>query len=318
MFKTGATLLTVSLALTACSDNKPPECFSPATKSLVVQALTELALKQGMKLAQSNDLQRIIEIRTPTPTAYEESIKRFTCEAELVVPSTLPATPNITQETDLVSFYVIHDPDLSNGLCQGESCEGMFKFTTQLVNDSHVVSVSDVSKRLLDAAALYAHLVAADRAAASKAQALAKQEAALPKCDDSALIDTVKTSALRLMIDKADKLLRDLDPRQTVPEAPPGYERGFVSSFALAEIQRDHYDGANKRLNCTAKLRSLRDQTLEFDVEYQAFLVDAWKGPKIESLTYVNIPETRDGYNLLYNLRQAMTAGPDQLPKPQH
>lgn len=71
----------VSAFITGCA-KEPPKCSDEATFSLIRQIIVEqLGGREGVS---DKELQDNIKIEMPRPSAYDEKIKKYSCEAKLV------------------------------------------------------------------------------------------------------------------------------------------------------------------------------------------------------------------------------------------
>lgn len=163
------------MLISGCSQPKPPECFSPETTTALRQIIAGMGGGSRHPRASKEAMADLITIEAAAPTAYDESIQRFTCQAQVSVPDRIPPHESITPETDRETAMMIIEMSAaaaaSGSIC-GTSCSDMIQYTSQLANKEHIVSVTGLPAGMSVALALVAHVAAADAAAKPKLDAI--------------------------------------------------------------------------------------------------------------------------------------------------
>lgn len=155
----------LALALAGCS-NEPPKCTDPQTLELVKSIFADMVSGDKFVDAGHADVVAMTAIELPSPSDYNEKVKKFTCEARLrIVPPTVDIE-EIRRSTDEVRSKAVavmtrlnlSTVDELNGNCSKDECTASIKFSSQNVEDRHQVGVSEVPTRLIRLAGLYASL----------------------------------------------------------------------------------------------------------------------------------------------------------------
>ncbi|MDO9479423.1 MAG: hypothetical protein Q8S96_05560 [Hydrogenophaga sp.] len=247
-------LLFLVFASIGCSQQKPPECFSIETVNLVKDIVSDLAASTDYPLASQADMESMISVGVPTPTAYDKEVKRFTCEGTISIPNELPSSQNITYHTDPETLIKINN--FGSSLCPDERCRNLITFTSQTVNDSHVVSVEGVPKWMLSALAFQAHVVNANQLAKSKAEEIAKKEAMVSSCDAPQILSNLKImTAARLVAAAEKKLDEDRASFETINlESILAARAQIESALSAIDFEKIDFSPEPIRLSCSANI----------------------------------------------------------------
>lgn len=288
-----AALLAASVFAAGCSDQKPPECFSPETISLVKDIVGQMAESKEFPLASRSEMASLVQVGTPTPTAYDKEVKRFTCEGSLTIPSQLPASTHITADTDPDTLQMI--AAAGEALCPNGKCQTMVNFTSQTVNDGHVVSVDGLPRWMASALALQAQVQAANRNARSLAEDIAKKERLVMACDDPNTIKHLKRLYAESLIKTAEQQLA-ANKTRFIPITPADIQRAQTkidAELSVDEPMKVKFTPNPIRMSCTARVSFTAAPTYSVPVPYYIEPVEGTNGE--QSNLFVDPDFTADG-----------------------
>lgn len=70
-----------AVLVAGCSQPKPPECFSPEATTALRQIIAGMGEGRRYPRASKEVMASLITVEAAAPTAYDESIQRYTCQA---------------------------------------------------------------------------------------------------------------------------------------------------------------------------------------------------------------------------------------------
>lgn len=298
-------LLTTVVA-TGCSQQKPPECFSPDTVGLVKDVVAQMAEGKDAPLASRAEMVSLVQIGTPTPTAYNKDVKRFTCEGMLTIPNQLPTAEHITSDTDPDTLQkIIAAGDV---LCPDGKCQTMVNFTSQTVDDRHVVSVEGLPRWLISALALQAQVQVANRNAKALAEDIAKKEHLVLACDHPDTIKHLKLAYTERLFEAAEQQLA-ANKSRFIPVKSSEMLQAFARLDAELSVDaptKISFTPDPVRITCTAKVSvtASYSQAYSVPVVYEMEPVEGSNGSQSNLYVTPDFPGADTGYRSVIAMRE--------------